>query len=304
MNTGQWKKPLVVGASGQVGAELFRVLTDAGCAEVLRSARLPHEGWLELDLAALRGPEDARAALDSIAPDLIVCAGAMTFVDGCEDDPQAAFRANAHGPSALASYAGLRGLPFVYFSSDYVFEGSERNPGPYNELAPTKPLSVYGQSKLQGERAVLRVHPGALIIRTSWVYGPDAAGKNFISTLLRQLRAGERLRVPADQVSTPTYNRDLAQATLSLLKSGASGVVHVTGPELMSRLELAQAVARFFSLDPDLVQGVPTPELAQRAPRPLQSGLISYRLPELLPSLQMRTLPDALADAAARLLVA
>ena len=301
MKTKTWQRPLVVGASGQVGVELHAALQAQGAEEVLRSARVPREGWLTLDLAALRSPEQAAEILDAVAPDLVICSGAMTFVDGCEAQPEEAYKANAHGPSMLASYARQRGLPFVFFSTDYVFDGAEQDPGPYVESDPTHPLSVYGKSKLEGEGAVLRVHPEAAILRTSWVYGPDAAGKNFISTLQRMLKAGDRMRVPADQISTPTLNRDLAQAALALAAAGAHGIFHVTGPDLLSRFELAQVVADFFSLDRSLIDGVPTESLGQRAARPLQSGLRSERLAEAVPSFRMRTLQEGLEETAASL---
>jgi dTDP-4-dehydrorhamnose reductase len=300
-STKLWQRPLIIGASGQVGTELTRELSSQGAAEILRTTRTPREGWLHLDLTTLRSPAEAATALDPLAPDLILCAGAMTFVDGCEDRPQDAFLANAHGPSALASYARSRGIPFVYFSSDYVFDGSEATPGPYRESAPPNPLSVYGASKLQGERAVLRVYPDALVLRTSWVYGADAAGKNFISTLVRQLRAGQRMRVPSDQISTPTYNRDLAQIALQLAAAGSSGIVHVTGPDLISRLDLARTIASAFKLDHNLLDGVETSQLGQRAPRPLRSGLISERLSQLLPNARLHTLQEGLARTAATL---
>ncbi len=296
-----WRRPLVVGASGQLGVELCRALEESGSGEVVRSGRLPAPGGLVLDLAKIMTLDDAAAALGPIKPDLILCAGAMTFVDGCEERPEEASRINTYGPSALAAYAHSRGIPFVYFSSDYVFGGGAERPGPYAEDAEPSPLSVYGRTKLEGERAVMRVHPEAVVLRTSWVYGPDAAGKNFISSLLRLLRAGERVRVPSDQISTPTYNRDLARVTLALAGSGSHGVVHVTGPELMSRLDLGQAVARFFGLDGGLVEGVPTAGLGQRAQRPLRSGLISRRLQGIDAQGRMRTLREGLEETAASL---
>lgn len=289
-----WGRPLIVGAGGQVGGALQRCLEAQGCVEVVRSSREARAGWLRLDLAKLRSSSDAERALAGTEPDAILCAGAMTFVDGCEDDPELAFRANAHGPAALASYAQWRGVPFVFFSSDYVFDGSPENPGPYTEHDAARPLSVYGESKMMGERAVLRVNPQALVVRTSWVYGPDVAGKNFISALRRQLGAGQVLRVPADQVSTPTLNVDLAEITLALVRAGVSGVVHVAGPELLSRLELAKAVARHFSLDEGLIEGRTTASLGQRARRPLHSGLRSEILSAVLPGRSPRSLEEGL----------
>ncbi len=285
---------MVVGASGQLGAELSRELAGDGAAQVLRSGRTAEPGQLVIDLARLRTAEDATAALQGSKPDLVLCVGAMTFVDGCEDDPQRAFLVNAHGPAALASYARGREVPFVYVSSDYVFDGSDEHPGPYTESSVTRPLNVYGQSKLQGEQDVLRAYPEALVVRTSWVYGPDAAGKNFVSSLLRQLRSGQRVRVPSDQISTPTFNRDLAGIMLALVAAHASGVVHVAGPQMFSRLQLAQEIAQFFRLDETLIEGLETRNLGQRALRPLRSGLQSETLQCFVPEARLRSLQDCL----------
>lgn len=297
-----WKRPLITGASGQVGAELVRTLQESGTDQVLRSSRHAVPGWLMLDLAKVADVAEVTAVLEPAKPDLIVCAGAMTFVDGCEEQPEMAYQANAYGPSKLAAYAHQRNLPFVYFSSDYVFDGTPEHPGPYDESAETCPVSVYGRSKLEGEQAILRVHPEALVVRTSWVYGPDAAGKNFVSYLLRQLRAGERVRVPSDQLSTPTLNRELARVTLRLASCGYSGIVHVAGPECMSRFELAKRVARFFRLDSELIDAVPTASLGQRADRPLLSGLISHRLHGVGDDFGLRSLEDGLQATASALI--
>ena len=254
-----------------------------------------------MDLTQILTVEEATAAVAPLNPDLILCAGAMTYVDGCEEAPELASRANTYGPAALAEYAHNRSVQFVYFSSDYVFGGTADQPGPYAETSGPHPLSVYGRTKLDGERMVLRVHPEALVVRTSWVYGPDAAGKNFISSLVRALRAGKRVQVPSDQISTPTFNRDLARVTLKLLGSECHGIVHVTGPERMSRLELAQTAAKVFDCDVGLLTGVSTDSLRQKAKRPLLSGLISHRLRDLDHELELRPLLEGLKATAATL---
>ena len=139
-----WQRPLVIGASGQLGVELCRALEDGGSPAVVRGVRTAVPGGLVLDLAETVTPKDAVRALGGEAPDLILCAGAMTFVDGCEDDPEQALRTNTYGPSVLAAFAHSHSIPFVYFSSDYVFPGSAEHPGPYAEDAVPDPLSVYG----------------------------------------------------------------------------------------------------------------------------------------------------------------
>jgi dTDP-4-dehydrorhamnose reductase len=291
--------PLVVGASGMVGSQL---LAWFGAESVLATSRKPREGWLTLDLAELAAESQAAAILDQHTLDTVYCVGGMTYVDGCEAEPGLAFRVNARGPGILAAYARDRSLPFVYFSTEYVFDGSAADPGPYLETSAPNPLSVYGKSKLEGEQRVLAAHPGALIIRTTVVYGPDPGQKNYVYSLLRSLSAGTAIRVPEDQISTPTYNRDLIGTTIGLVKANATGIFHVCGPERMGRLQFAQKVAVKFCLDPSLLLGVPTAELGQAAPRPLQAGLTIQKLCNRHPALQMRTVAESLDDCAQQIL--
>lgn len=250
---------------------------------------------MALDLAAV-DLQSAAALLGSYDLRAVFCVAGMTDVEGCEDKPELAERTNARGPAVLAGYARRRDLPFVYYSTEYVFDGDPRRPGPYGEGDATHALSVYGRSKLEGEVAVLRAHPGALVLRTTVVYGPDVRGKNYVYSLMRNLGAGRRMRVPADQISTPTYNRDLVRTTLGLVDAGAKGIWHLCGPELLSRMEFAEQVAEFLGLDAGLLEPVPTAELGQRAPRPLSAGLATDKLRAGFPEPRMRTVAESLAD--------
>jgi dTDP-4-dehydrorhamnose reductase len=288
-------RTLVVGATGQVGLQMLKALESRGRG-VIPTARAAKDGWLQLDLGELETEAQASAILDGYALDAVLCVGAMTHVDGCEAQPDVAFRVNAHGPAALAGYARRRGLPFVFFSTEYVFDGARENPGPYAEDDRPSPLSVYGRSKLMGERAVLDAHPEALVVRTTVVYGPDDRQMNYIYSLMRNLSTGTPMRVPQDQISTPTYNRDLAQTTLGLVDVGAHGVFHVAGPELMGRLEFAQEIAAALGLDGSLLQGTSTEDLKQPAQRPLAAGLSTTKLLKLYPQLRLRTLTESLKD--------
>ena len=202
--------------------------------------------------------------------DAVFFAAAYTHVDGCEDDPARAFAVNRDAPAAAARVAAQRRAPFVFYSTEYVFDGTA---GPYGEADAVRPLSAYGRSKLEGERAVLAAHPGALVIRTTVVYGFDAQEKNFVYQVLRRGRAGERMRVPADQRSSPTYVDDLVEASLTLVDKQAHGVVHVVGPEVVDRHAVAREVCRAFALDPGFLEPVTTASLGQKAPRPLTAGL-------------------------------
>jgi dTDP-4-dehydrorhamnose reductase len=286
-------KSLIIGASGQVGTQMLDVL---GAQTTLATSRVAREGWLQLDLAALSHRSQASEILDPHLMDAIYCVGGMTHVDGCETEPDMAQRTNARGPGVLAAYAYDRNLPFVYFSTEYLFDGSKENAGPYPEDAEPNPLNAYGNSKLAGEQAVLAAHPKALVLRTTVVYGPDPRQKNYMYSLMRNLSAGIVMHVPEDQISTPTYNRDLIHAALGLVQAGASGIFHVCGPELLGRLEFAQQVAAALGLDGSLLQGVTTQKLGQTATRPLMAGLATSKLRTLYPRLRMKTLSESLED--------
>ena len=292
-------RTLLAGATGQVGTQMLQVIRKRrGPESAVATTRHARAGWTHLDFAELATIEQAAALFDPYALNSIYCVAGMTAVDACEDQPDLAFRTNARGPGILAAYAQRRALPFVYFSTEYVFDGAKDHPGPYAETATLHPLSVYGKSKLAGEEAVMAACACALVLRTTVVYGPDAREKNYLYSLMRNLATGTRMRVPKDQISTPTYNLDLIAAALGLVECGASGIFHVCGPDLLGRLDFAKQIAAALGLDAALLDGVSTAELGQRAPRPLAAGLATTKLTTLYPQLHMRSVTKAIKDCA------
>ncbi|MBI4637629.1 MAG: dTDP-4-dehydrorhamnose reductase [Candidatus Rokubacteria bacterium] len=260
-------RALVIGASGQVGAALSARLTDRQHEVVGTHSRVPQPGTRLLDLTAAAATERLIAETE---PDWVFCPAGLTLVDYCEDHPDEAFRVNRDAPAVAAREAARHGAGFVYYSTEYVFDGKS---GPYAEDDPVHAVSVYGQSKLGGERLALEANPRALVIRTTVVYGPEPQGKNFVYQLLRRARAGERMTVPADQRSSPTYNADLAAATVELAERGHAGVLHVAGVEVLDRYAFARLACEVFELDPGFLTPVTTAALGQRAARPLMAGL-------------------------------
>ena len=283
------RRNLVVGASGQVGTQVLRILPSASIVPTSRRAERP--GWTALDLATVSEAE-ANKLFRCFEVTAVYCIGGMTNVDGCESTFELARRINCEGPAILAVAAAKHGARFVYFSTDYVFNG--RN-GPYAENAPGDPICAYGRSKWLGELAVQDAHPAALVIRTTGVYGPDPNERNFLCSLRRGLTGTKPFRVPDDQIYTPTYNLDLASAVVALAESGAQGVFHVTGPDLVSRLEFARRAAAVMGLDPANLSGVSTAELAQTAARPLRAGLLTGKLKAYLPQIRMRGVEDGVS---------
>lgn len=164
--------------------------------------------------------------LGVLQPEIIINCAAYTQVDACESEQDLAFRVNGEGPGILARAALAIGATLVHISTDYVFDGQHDKP--YTEEDRTAPQSVYGQSKLQGEREI--VHSGLqryFMVRTSWLFGPG--GKNFVETMIRLAGEREELRVVADQIGSPTMTRDLADALFRLLRTDAYGLYHFAG---------------------------------------------------------------------------
>ena len=285
-------KILLIGASGQVGTAITAIL---GCTNVVvATSAASRPGSIHLNLAeAADGKLDLPRLIDELGVRIVCCVGGMTNVERCETDPELAIQVNCSGPAAVAAAARAANIAFAYFSTDYVFDGQS---GPYSEGDAPAPLSAYGRSKLLGELAVRRVHPDALIIRTTTVYGPDPGRRNFLYGLSRAVHSSQPLRVADDQLSTPTYNRDLARTTVRLLNNDVTGIVHVAGPERLSRVEFAHRAAIAMKLDPTGILGVPTRQLGQAAARPLQAGLRTERLRRLLPTPPMRTIEEAILD--------
>jgi dTDP-4-dehydrorhamnose reductase len=283
-------RAIVVGGSGQLGGWLLRTLTGRGHEAIGTYASVAYHGLVHLDAANLTA---SASWIRDLKPNVVFYPAGFTWVDGCERDPARAYSANFEQPLNIARAAAESGARFVYFSTDYVFDGVS---GPYTEESPVNPLSAYGKSKYEAELALAEVLGDShLTARTSWVYGPERQGKNFSYQLAKALSSGKTLECPTDQVSTPSYGPDVAQAVVGLVEGGHSGLVHVAGPEVMDRLTFAKALALGFDLDPSLIVGKTTAELGQGAPRPLAGGLLSPRLEALIPGL-MRPLTDCMID--------
>ncbi len=267
-------KNLVVGASGQVGQALVRAfkIQNKPWVGTAHTRAQAEPGLRPLDLEDL---EAAPALIRELGPSAVYFPAGWTWVDGCEADEEKAQRINALAPEAAARAARLAGAAFVYFSTEYVFDGKA---GPYAEGDPPAPLGAYARSKLEGEKRVLLAHPGALVARTTVVYGPEPQGKNFVYQLVANLGQGKPMRVPGDQVSNPTYNDDLARACYELVMFGMAGTYHVVGRDRLDRLAFAREACRVFGLDRELLRPVSTADLGQKAARPLDAGLKADKL--------------------------
>ncbi|HEX9092984.1 MAG TPA: dTDP-4-dehydrorhamnose reductase [Coriobacteriia bacterium] len=272
---GATRPVLIAGAGGMLGTALQRVLTERGAA----FAAPPESAFDITDPGVVS--EAVRGFASASPGGLLVNAAAYTNVERAEDDADTAFRVNEHGARLLASAARDAGLGFVHVSTDFVFDGTKK--GAYVESDAPNPLSVYGASKLAGERAVTSEYPEALIARTAWVFG--AGGENFPLKILRAARGAvaaaaaaeartpaRPLRVVTDEIGSPTYTVDLATCLLDLAEANAGGVFHVAGAGSCSRYEMAVETLRLAGADtpvePALSATFPT-----RATRPANSVL-------------------------------
>ncbi len=287
---------LLFGGNGQVGHELRRSLRALGDMVVTtRSGELPDGARCEV--ADFDRPDSLAELVERVAPAIVVNAAAYTAVDKAEDDVDAAFRTNAEAPGVLARACALRDIPFVHYSTDYVFDGQGSRP--YREDDQTAPLGVYGASKLAGEDAIRAAGDRHLILRTAWVYGRH--GHNFMKTMLRLGADRDELRVVADQVGTPTPAALIADVTTELLglRDAPSGTFHLTPRGETSWHGFAEAVfeealARGLISRAPKVIPIATSEYPTRARRPAYSCLdigkveahVGRRLPEWSDSLR------------------
>ena len=244
---------LVTGANGQVGCELMQAFGDDAIA---------------VDGLDVCDRDSVMQAVTAVLPDAVVHAAAWTDVDGCERDPDRAMRTNALGTRHVAQAARLVGARTCYISTDYVFSGDLDRP--YDEWDQPAPLSVYGRSKLGGER---ELSPDDLLVRTSWVFGRN--GANIVKTVLRLAAQDpdEELGFVDDQRGCPTSAADLALAIRRLVVGRAAGVFHVTNQGETTWFEFAKDVLRAAGHDPGRVRPIKSSELGRPAPRPANSVL-------------------------------
>lgn len=270
-------KVLITGGSGQLGRALKR--------QARVNKQVVAVGSNELNLADTPAVEQF---VRQVSPDLIIHAGAMTDVDGCEREPERAWRINALGTQSIAAAAQEVGARLAYISTNFVFDGE--SDAPYHEFADPRPISVYGASKLAGERAVQSLCQRHFIVRTAMVY--DETGRNFVNTMLRLASTQPKLTVVADQFGNPTYAGDLAAAIWRLVETTAFGTYHLTNQGVTSWHGWASEIFRLTGHDID-VQPIPA-SAYQRPARPPRNGALANLAGQAL-GIELPDWQDALA---------
>ena len=247
------------------------------------------------DLLDIGDHREVMETLRDLKPEAIVNCAAMTNVDECERSPDVAYRTNATGPHNLALAARQLGAMLLHISTDYVFDGTK--PTPYDELDATNPLSVYGRSKLGGERMVREVLPEHFIVRTGYLFG---SGTDYLTGAVNRLRAGETVGGLVDRTGTPTYVVHLADRLLPLMATERFGTYHLAGPEATSWYDVLTRVKDKAGFRGE-VAAQHAVDLNLPAPRPSNSALISLFVHDMgidpMPSLDA-ALEDAYGDPA------
>lgn len=255
------KKILVTGAKGQLGSEL----------NVLSSAYSQFEwvftDWQELDLCDL---DNLQENIAKINPQIIINCAAHTAVDKAESEVALSDVLNHQSVALMAKWSSQNNCQFIHVSTDYVFDGNSATA--LTETAPTNPINVYGVTKLAGEKACLRENPEAIIIRTSWVY--SSFGNNFVKTMSRLMQEKDSLSIVNDQIGSPTYAADLAQAIMTIMvhSDWKSGIYHFSNEGEISWYEFALAIQEIGGFECE-ISGIASSNYPTPAKRPMFSLL-------------------------------
>lgn len=274
---------------------MTRVLVTGGkgmLGRALVERRPPKVEILAVDVDELDVTSAAavRACFADFSPQAVIHCAALTDVDGCETDPEAARLVNVEGTQNIATACGHT-IRLIHISTDFVFDGQKN--APYAEDDPPRPINAYGASKLAAEERVLTLAANYAIVRTAWTFAPW--GRNFVLAILEAARKTRHLRVVADQTGSPTYALDLAGALWQLLAQERRGTFHLVNSGVVSRYEFAREIVEAASLGDVTIQPIRSADLSQPALRPSYSALANTKLPPL------RHYRQALVDCLARI---
>jgi len=287
-------KILITGSKGQLGSELFGILLSmdseiGSIPEIYKGAEVIGVDIDDLDISD-------SAALDTFSLvhqdkpfDLIINCAAMTNVDACETEFEAAMKGNAIAPMFIAKFADKQGAKLIHISTDYIFDGKADTP--YTENDIPSPATVYGASKLIGEKNVQENCSHSFIVRTAWLYGNT--GNNFVKTIRKIAAENDRITVVNDQIGNPTNANDLAYHILKIAAGDVYGIYHVTGNGICSWYEFACEIVRLSGIECEVVP-VTTEEFPRPAPRPAFSAMDHVMLRDTVGD-EMRPWREALA---------
>jgi dTDP-4-dehydrorhamnose reductase len=256
---------LVMGHKGMLGSDLVETF-----------GRHHEVSGIDRDEFDITSPEECLRVVEEFNPDVIANAAAYTDVDGCETNRDACFAVNAEGVRNIASACRGRKTKIVHYSTDYVFDGTKGEP--YLEEDPCRPINLYGESKRRGEEALVETAEDYVLIRTAWLYGRQ--GKNFVKAILAKAKEDGKLRVVDDQIGSPTYSLDLAQATKLLAERDCRGIYHVTNRGVCSWYQFAKRIVEYAQMASVTVEPIKSHEIDRKAKRPAYSVLSNRKFME------------------------
>ena len=266
-------KILVTGSNGQLGKELQDLASSFPQFEFV---------FLSKEDLPIHNFELVRVFFDSVKPAFCINCAAYTAVDKAESEKELAFQINGEAVGVLAAVCKEHGTKFIHVSTDYVFNGEATYP--YTENFPTDPVNTYGASKLEGEKQAMQLNPDCIIVRTSWVY--SSHGKNFVKTMIRLMNEKDSISVVNDQVGSPTYAADLAEAILKIIGNTQSkiinwvpGIFNYSNEGIISWFEFAEAIKEIINCPCD-VKPIPTSAYPTPAKRPGYSVLDKTKIQE------------------------
>ncbi len=250
-------KILIAGSNGMLGQDLNNELADDHIVIAATSK-----------IMDITNKKKVLKYVESIKPDVLINAAAYTDVDGCEVNVEKAYAVNRDGVENLTIACRENDIPLIHISTDYVFKGNSNTPRLENdELGP---LSIYGKTKLEGERTIMKNHDKYFILRTAWLYGYN--GGNFPKTMLELSKNHDKINVVYDEIGSPTYTPDLAKGIAELLNSDKYGIYHLTNSDSTSWYDFAKLIFKIADIDVE-VKPVTANEFARAAPRPSYSVL-------------------------------
>ena len=267
---------LITGAFGQLGHALQSILSKKSNYELICTGRKVKKGQEGIPLD-IRNQVALKELINTTAPDILINLAAMTNVDACELNPKLAGEINVAGLQHICdSFKGK----IIHLSTDYVFDGTS---GPYKEDDPLNPLSIYGKTKLASEHILLEKDIKNLVIRGNvlYDYSPHTSA-SFLNWVVSSLKDNQEIKVVEDQFNNPTWTRSMSDIIELSIENDLEGIIHWGDSVHISRYEFAKLIAKKFSLNDSLIKPVLTSELNQPARRPLQSGLSTEKLVNML----------------------
>jgi dTDP-4-dehydrorhamnose reductase len=285
---------LVTGASGQLGGYLLREIEKRGWPVIAWSgSRTGRLFGVDLQPVDLANPGQVQAAFSSAAPTTVIHAGAIAAMAECRRDPERARQINTQATALLAELARERETRFLFVSTDLVFDGEK---GWYREQDRPSPLSVYAHTKAAAEPAVLAI-PRGVVVRVSLLFGPNLVGQSsFFDEQVRALREARPLTLFNDEWRTPLGFATAARAILEIAQADVTGILHLGGPERMSRLEMGQRLAAYLGVNDSTMVSVPRSGVPSPEPRPRDTSLDCSYWRALFPSLPWPSWQEALTE--------